>query len=203
MKKKKDPTASLRKEELQKQLKNKSSALERMKRELKIEASLERVRARTMAMQKSDELQEVANTIYERLYKLKVEMDFANLISLIEGSKDYYVWVNGLTQPFRIPFNDLTEVQRIYNGVLERRDELFTHSYSGEIRNEYYKFLLKHTDLGKNLPAAQKRHLLESEFNTASLAFTKNTGIQLVRLSDKAFSKEENDILKRFVKVFE
>ena len=60
MKKKKDPTASRRKEELQKQLKKKISALERMKRELRIEASLERVRARAMAMQKSDELQEVA-----------------------------------------------------------------------------------------------------------------------------------------------
>ena len=172
-------------------------------RESEIELALERVRARTMAMQKSEELQDVANTIYERLHELKVEIDFANLVSMIEGSRDYYVWANGLSKPICIPFNDFTEVQRIYNDLFERRVEFFTHTFSGEMRDEYYRFLLEQTNLGMTLPEEQKKHFWESPFNTASLAFTKNTGIQLVRLSDKAFSKEENDILIRFVKVFE
>ena len=172
-------------------------------RESQIQLALERVRARTMAMQKSDELPEVTNTIYERLQELKVEMDLANLCTFIEGSKDYHVWANGLSKPVRIAFNDFTRVQRIYNEVLERRAELFTHTFSGEMRDEYYHFLLEQTDFGLNLPEAQKQHLWASEFNTASLAFTKNTGIQLVRLSNKAFSTEDNEILKRIVKVFE
>ncbi len=185
------------------ELEQKRKAVEEQNRELEIEAALEKIRSRSLAMHKSEELQEVATTIYERLHDLKIEMDFANLLSLIEGSKDYHVWVSGLSKPIRIPFNDFTEVQRIYNGLMERREELFTHTFSGEMRNEYYQFLLQQTDLGKNLPEAQKKHLLESPFNTASLAVTRNTCIQLVRLSDKAFSKEENGILKRFAKVFE
>ena len=172
-------------------------------REAQIQLALERVRARTMAMQRSDELQDVANTIYERLNELKVEMDFANLATFIEGSKDYYVWVGGLSEPIRIPFNDFTQVQREYNAALERRDELFTHTFSGGIKDEYHRFLLEQTELGRSLPDEQKKHLLNAEFNTASLALTKNTCIQWVRLNDKAFSNEENDLLKRFVNVFE
>ena len=172
-------------------------------KESQIQLALERVRARTMAMQRSDELPEVTNTIYERLHELKVEMDLANLCTFIEGSKDYHVWANGLSKPVRIAFNDFTRVQRIYNEVLERRVELFTHTFSGEMRDEYYHFLLEQTDFGLNLPDGQKKHLWDSEFNTASLVLTKNTCIQLVRLSDKAFSKEDNEILKRIVKVFE
>ncbi|MBA4411574.1 MAG: hypothetical protein C0397_19415, partial [Odoribacter sp.] len=94
-------------------------------REAQIELALERVRARTMAMQKSDELQEVANTIYERFHELKVEMDLANLVTFIEGSKDYHVWASGLSKPVRIAYNDFTQVQRIYNDLLERRVESF------------------------------------------------------------------------------
>ena len=44
MKKKKDATTSLNKAALEKQLKRKSSAMERMRRELEIEAALERVK---------------------------------------------------------------------------------------------------------------------------------------------------------------
>ena len=172
-------------------------------REAQIQLALERVRARTMAMQRSNELQDVANTIYERLNELKVEMDFANLASFLEGSKDYYVWVGGLSEPIRIPFNDFTQVQREYNAALERRDELFTHTFSGEIKDEYHRFLLEQTELGRSLPDEQKKKLLDAEFNTASLALTKNTCIQWVRLNDKAFSNEENELLKRFVNVFE
>jgi signal transduction histidine kinase len=172
-------------------------------REAQIELALERVRARTMAMQKSSELQEVANTVYERLQELEIDMDFANLVSFIEGSKDYYVWMSNFSEPLRIPFNDFTEVQREYNGAMERRDELFTHTYSGDKRNEYYRFLFDQTDLGKFLSGEQKKKMLDSEFNTSSIACTKNTAIQLLRFSSQSFSKEENEILKRFAKVFE
>ncbi len=41
-------------------------------RESQIQLALERVRARTMAMQKSSELQEVVNSVYERLNELEV-----------------------------------------------------------------------------------------------------------------------------------
>jgi signal transduction histidine kinase/coenzyme F420-reducing hydrogenase delta subunit len=72
MKKKKDATASPPKEEVQIQLKRKNSALERLKRELKIEASLERVRARTMAMHHSDELSDVLAVLFQQFDVLNI-----------------------------------------------------------------------------------------------------------------------------------
>jgi signal transduction histidine kinase len=171
--------------------------------ESQIQLALERVRARTMAMQKSDELQEVVNNVYERLNELKVEMDGAAICSFIEGSKDYYVWIGDYPKPLRIKFNDLTQVQRDYNDVIDRRDELFTKTYSAETKKEYIKFLLEQTVLGVTMPEEQKLLLLSSEFFTTSLACTKNTVFQLYRYTEKSFSNEENDILKRFAKVFE
>jgi signal transduction histidine kinase len=172
-------------------------------RESQIQLALERVRARTMAMQHSNELQEVVNNVYERLEELEVEMDGAAICTFIEGSKDYHVWIGGLQEKLRIKFNDLTQVQRDYNDVIERRDELFTKTYSGKIKKEYIRFLLEETVLKSTLPEEQKQRLLASDFFTTVIACTKNTAFQLYRYNEKLFQKEETDILKRFAKVFE
>ncbi len=176
---------------------------EELARESQIQLALERVRARTMAMQKSDELQEVVNSVYERFNELEVRMDGAAVCTFIEGTKDYYVWIGDYPEPLRIKFNEFTQVQRDYNDAIERREELFTKTYSGEMKKEYIHFLLEQTVLGINIPEEQKQLLLSSAFFTTSLACTKNTVFQLYRYAEKSFSKEENDILKRFANVFE
>ena len=62
-------------------------------REAKIEAALEKVRSRSLAMHKSDELQEVVNTVFDRLNELDIEMDSANIAIFKEGTRDYDYWV--------------------------------------------------------------------------------------------------------------
>jgi hypothetical protein len=91
MKKKKETAISPDKKELKKELKKKSSALEKLKRELKIEAALEEVRARAMAMKKSEELKDVVTVVNERLRELGVSMKdrSASMIIFEEGSKDH------------------------------------------------------------------------------------------------------------------
>ena len=59
--------------------------------EAKIELALERVRARTMAMQKSDELAETAVILYEQLYDLGNIPEQIN-IGIVDDNKDTIHW---------------------------------------------------------------------------------------------------------------
>jgi hypothetical protein len=49
-------------------------------REAKIEAALEKVRSRSLAMHKSQEIQEVINEVFIRLRELEINLDSANIL---------------------------------------------------------------------------------------------------------------------------
>ena len=62
---------------------------EAQNRTLEIEAALERVRARTMAMHHSSEMQQIANVMYEQMVALGLEMDAVGMSGVIEVGKEY------------------------------------------------------------------------------------------------------------------
>src|SRR5665647_424137 len=70
-------------------------------RESQIQLALERVRARTMAMQKSEELQEVVHTMLERLKDLNVEFYTAIIILFAEDLKDIILSLIHISEPTR------------------------------------------------------------------------------------------------------
>jgi len=174
-------------------------------REAEIELALERVRARTMAMQHSEELQEVVHTVLERLKELNVEFYTAIIILFTEGSKDIIWWLeNREKQQYSkilIPYADITYLRDLFN-VRENGINHFSKSYFSNEKNELYHHLFEHTDF-KYVPEKQKKFLLEAESATFSVAIAKNSGIHLTRYSEKVFSDNDNDILKRFANVFE
>src|SRR5690242_9847026 len=73
MKKKKDSTPQLTQVTLEKMLKKKDSALDRAKRELQIEASLEKVRIVAMAMKKPADMLTICKIISGQLGVLGVK----------------------------------------------------------------------------------------------------------------------------------
>jgi hypothetical protein len=122
MKKKKEPTTSLSKEKLLKQLKRKNSALERMKRELKIEAALEQVRARTMAMQKSDELAETVSILFKQLLRLGIKATQMRTCAIVTLKPDEPIGECWITKPdgdiipqsFMVPYDETSAYKTIY-----------------------------------------------------------------------------------------
>jgi len=170
-------------------------------REAKIEAALERVRSRSMGMQKSSEMQKVADEIHDQLLAIGIEFDAFGMSGVIEGKSDYDVWLGGqnLEKPLRIPYNEASKVQREYNKLLAERSELFSKTFSGKEKEEYFEYMLAQVDFSQKLI-----DLMQSckAFST-SITTCKNSSTQLVRYNDKAFTEEENEILKRFGKVFE
>ncbi|MCJ7467415.1 MAG: nuclear transport factor 2 family protein, partial [Maribacter sp.] len=170
-------------------------------REAQIEAALEKVRSQSLAMHTTSEMQQVANAVYEQLNALGLEMDAVGMSGVIEAKQDYDVWIGGSSfdKPLRIPFNDATQVQRDYNQAIESRSELFARTYSGEIKKEYTNHLLSHGSFPENL----KKRMLKSDAFSTSISFAKNSSIQIARYTGQPYSDNENEILKRFAKVFE
>ena len=90
----------------------------------------------------------------------------------------------------------------IYLKQREKEMELFSKCYSFKEKNELFHHLFDFTDF-KYVPDKQKKFLLESEFATMSVALAKNTAIHITSYSKKSFSEKDNEILKRFARVFE
>src|SRR3954447_20227686 len=67
-------TTAILLEETIEELEQKRKAVEKQNRELEIEAALERVRARTMAMRHSEELKEAANSLFQQVQSLGIDV---------------------------------------------------------------------------------------------------------------------------------
>ena len=170
-------------------------------REAQIEAALEKVRSQSLAMHTTSEMQLVANEVGNQLRGLRLELDAVGMSGTIHLEEGYDVWLGGAeaTQPLRIPFNDDTQVQREYNEVLKSRPELFAKTYSGKVKKEYIDKLLTHGEFPEEL----KTKMINATAFSTSIATAKNSGIQIVRYFPEPYTEGENEILKRFAKVFE
>ncbi|HEX6172153.1 MAG TPA: tetratricopeptide repeat protein, partial [Chitinophagaceae bacterium] len=174
-------------------------------REAQIEAAVEKVRSRSLAMHKSDELQEVVHTVFERLKELNVDFYTAIIILFTEGSKDIVWWLESKANQqyprILVPFTPVS----YFNDLFEKREkgaDLLSKCYSFEEKNELFRHLFENTDF-KYVPENQKQFLLGAEFATMSVGLAKNTGIHITSYSKKSFSDQDNLIIKRFAKVFD
>src|SRR5579863_3734846 len=126
MTKKKDTPPLPPKGALQKQLKKKSAALAKLKRELKIEAALEQVRARAMTMQKSDELAETAVLMFKQLIGLGIAPNRLYIAIINDDSGDLEFWItdeNGekLSSRYLVNINKNISIKKMYQGWAEKK----------------------------------------------------------------------------------
>ena len=91
------------------ELEQKRKSVEDQNRELEIEASLERVRARTMAMQKSDELPEAADLLFQQVQSLGMKAWSAGYCIWDEDQQAVTAWMSSegvLQAPFKAPLTE-------------------------------------------------------------------------------------------------
>jgi len=172
-------------------------------REGQIQLAMERVRARTMAMQRSNELAEVATVLFQQVKGLGVNQWLCGFSIWEIGDKDF-TWYPGspdgdILPPCKIP---LTEhpVFISFDESRRRGDELFIYEKGGEFQAEHYRYMLSlpglrgllqnMLDAGLSFPSFQIDHL--ANFSHGNLAF----------ITYEHFP-EMHDIFKRFAKVFE
>ena len=172
-------------------------------REAQIEAALERVRSRTMAMQRSEELSEVATILFQQVKALGVPQWTCGF-GIFEIDDKEFTWYQGsedgeILPPCQIP---LTEhpVFIQFNESRKRGDELYVYEKTGELQTDHYRYMCSLPVLGKlmqdrldggmQFPTFQIDHV--ASFSHGNLVFITYEPVP-----------EMHDVFKRFAKVFE
>ena len=175
--------------------------------EARIEAALEKVRSASLSMEKTDDLQNVVDAVFKEMNKLDIGMDHTAFVTLIDGSRDYNVWVGSADENFTtfssIPYNDWTQVQRDYNDLIANRPGLLAKKYEGEVKKKYSRYLFSQTGFKENTPEKELRLMRDGDSLITSIAMMEHSGIQIVSYRNKVFTPEDNTILQRFATVFE
>ena len=175
---------------------------EAQSREAQIEASLERVRSRTMGMQKSEELKDVIQVIYEQFVHLNINIDHAGIIMDYKERDDMNIWVadhRGNLSRVTIPYFDSEHWNR-FNEAKEKGFDFFAVNLTFEEKNIFYKKLFKHIP-GLNEEA--KEFYFSCPGLAISTVLLDNVSLYIENFSGISYSDKENTILMRFGKVFQ
>ncbi|MFZ1321062.1 MAG: ATP-binding protein [Ignavibacteria bacterium] len=175
-------------------------------REARIEAALEKVRSRSLAMHKAEELSEVITVVVEKLKELEFSVaDGVALITFNHGSKDLVEWMANPGFPaainFYLPYFDHPVLANLWDAK-KKGEEFIVKRYTSDENKSFLNHIFEYTDF-KHTPEAVKEFCLAADTYATSIAFQKNTAIFINDYSGKSLSEQEVDILKRFAKVFE
>ena len=176
-------------------------------REAQIEAALERVRSRSLAMHKSDELSAIARTMFDQLRSLGLELEDGLIIMLFrEGSHDQLHWpvFEGIETDdtmFRVPYFDHPVMNEVYK-AREAGVKFIERHFNKTIKDDFLKKIFSITDY-KVVPVEFQQKNFEGSCYHYSFAMEKFTGILMHSYNRESYPAEYNDILKRFARVFE
>ena len=171
------------------------SKAEAQAREAEIELALERVRARTMAMQKSDELSETSFLLFQQLKKLgetaaqisigivKEEDGFVELSATVHGDP--------LLKTYHVPVEEPFMMKKAVKAWKEKKKTAVIEIKGKELKN-YNKW--RNSFLKKKIVFPEKKWLVHlAFFSKGMLSFS----------SEKELSKETFQLLERFSGVFD
>ena len=171
-------------------------------KEAQIEAALEKVRSRTMAMQSSDELQDAANLLFLEVQGLGINAWSAGYNIVNEDKTQSVCWMSSegeLQDPFPLYFTKEASFKAM-GKFLKGEETFFIQELKGKSLVRHYDYMrslpeLKETfqhlvDAGLSLPTYQINHLCK--FSKGFLLF-----ITYEKVPDV------HDVFQRFTKVFE
>ena len=189
---------------LQRSVEKQALELDSRNRELEIEAALERVRARAMAMQKSEELRELVFEFYKQIHPFGFAKWGFEIKIAKEDKSGFYCWISppgARIQPegFEIPTLDHWVLKK-YWSTFEQQTPSVTIEVSGDDKRKLGVLLLEQSDM-KNLPKEVKENIMETEYVHFSISPMR---FGLLKAVDMEFIPEFHKIiLDRFAKVFE
>ncbi|MDX2046704.1 MAG: nuclear transport factor 2 family protein, partial [Chitinophagaceae bacterium] len=177
-------------------------------REAKIEAALEKVRSRSLAMHQSDELEQVVVSLFDRLTELGLSFDGALIFTFEKEKRTVRLWIatNHLSAPVKInlPYDEEIKnnaiIKDLWNAI-ENGKHIFNKSYSGETKNEYFRYVGKYNE--SKIPETVRQLQIEKESWTACFAAEKNSVVGFDSWSGHIMKEEDFQISIRFARVFE
>ncbi|MGK7369894.1 MAG: hypothetical protein ACNS64_06735, partial [Candidatus Halalkalibacterium sp. M3_1C_030] len=179
---------------------------EEQAREAKIEAALERVRARSMGMHKSDDLIDVVREIGKGIHELGIQLHYSQIYTdyTYDPKTGLNIWVDvegrDYLEKFHLPYIDHSITFNFLNALNEGLD-YFSDRYSKAEKDSYFKLLFKYSDL-KRIPKKRKELILNASGWTRFTVILNEATLNFGRYSLDEFTDEEHEIFIRFAKVF-
>jgi signal transduction histidine kinase len=176
-------------------------------REAQIEAALEKVRSRSLAMHKSEELNEVVKVLFEKMIELQVPSTAVGIQTFTEGSKDMQVFVCGdvgtglVVNHYLLPYFDHTII-RDYHNTHKEKPDYFVGNYTKKEKDSFYDVVLKLPEL-KDLPIEVKAMISQSDFYEVTILPAEKSLLAVNDFKGNPLSESHINILKRFTKVFD
>ena len=173
-------------------------------REAKIEAALERIRSRSMAMSKTDELTEIIGTIFTELSSLDVALLRCVIAIYNSETYDQRWWMANAEDAkkpvsFFIKYIDLPP-NKAFVDAWKMKLHKWVYLMKGDIKREWDRRMLSETELSL-LPESVKTGMRNPAPTYCNTAFN-NYGC-LTFVSPEALMDDQFDILIRFANVFD
>jgi signal transduction histidine kinase len=171
-------------------------------REAKIEAALEKIRSRTMAMQKGEEVKDVVVLLYKELIKLGVT-NFATCgyVEINEDTKRQETWV---TSPggdslglFYLPLTGDAHFDQRYE-AWKKQQTVFHQTVAGKERKKHLEYAIT------TFNSKEAEEMVLTQFPDPTVFYCFNFSHGYLHLVSGSYLKEEEEaLLARFTKVFE
>jgi len=181
-------------------VKRRTIELEHKNQELEIEAALERVRSRTNSMHLSESLHDVINEVNDQLRLLGFRFDGTDFLT-DHSDKGYNIWLANFPTPIYVPAID-HKLVRLLKEVIKRGDDFLAFMLTTDEKNIYFKNIFENT-VAKNLPEELKQYVYNAKGMATSCVVLENIILSVTNFASIPYSDTENEILKRFAKVFE
>ena len=153
-------------------------------REAQIEAALERVRSRTSAMQRSENLFDVIREVNVQLLQLGFRFDSADFVTDY-SENGYKIWLASAQETFSTPMyitTSDTKIPGMLKEVLERGDDFFTFTLNREEKNRYFLHVFSST-VAKNASDESKQFIFSAQGMAVSCVVVKNIIFSIVLFS--------------------
>jgi len=175
---------------------------EEQAREAKIETALEKIRSRTMAMQKGEELQEVAVLLYKELIALGVtNFVTCGYVEVNEEIQRQHTWVTapgGDTMGlFHLPLtgDDTFDVRY---AAWKKQQTVFHQSVAGQVRSDHLEYAIT------TFNSKEAEEMVRIQFPDPTVFYCFNFSHGYLHIvGGSLLEKEEENLLARFTKVFE
>jgi len=180
---------------------------EEQARESQIEAALEKVRSRSLAMHTANELSEVVTVIVEKLTELGVVLDANGVVlcTYFPDSKNVLHWIVSpdfsMAGSYLLPYFDHPIFNDAWNSKIAG-DEYFSKAFSIEEKNSFFEYAFEHSDY-KNFPNEFKQWVFQNDKHSLSFAWQKNSAILIPSHTGVVPTETDKVVLIRFSKVFE
>lgn len=179
-------------------------------REAQIEAALEKIRSRSLAMHSSQELIDVIAVVFEKMNELKILMGTVAIWLFDMESVSSTFWLGNEVQkePSKVslPYDegmmnregclkDAWEARRKGENIINKR-------YDKKLKDEYFDYVFAHNDY-QTIPDAARHFIRGASSQTINLIIEKNSTLFVDNWTDQTYSEAQLDVFKRVARVFE